>query len=87
MKWETTGCANAHEHAYGNGFVSGRTPEPHVLAVKRTMDAVRYRPAGTRKALPGAMPFRFSAERRGLAPDFLLLLHQLRWIEAESLWL
>jgi hypothetical protein len=39
------------------------------------------------KALPGAMPFCFSAERRGLAPDFLLLLHQLRWIEAESLWL
>jgi hypothetical protein len=42
------------------------------------MDADRYRPAGTREALPGAMPFRFSAERRGLAPDFLLLLHQLR---------
>jgi hypothetical protein len=50
MKWETRGCANAHEHAYGNGFVSGRTPEPHILAMKRTMDAVRYRPAGTRES-------------------------------------
>jgi hypothetical protein len=49
------------------------------------MDADRYRPAGTREALPGAMPFRFSAKRRELALDFLLLLHQLRWFEAESL--
>jgi hypothetical protein len=39
------------------------------------MDADRYRPAGTREALPGAMPFRFSAKRRELALDFLLLLH------------
>jgi hypothetical protein len=31
------------------------------------------------------MPFRFSAERRELALDFLLLLHQLRCIDAESL--
>jgi hypothetical protein len=31
---------------------------------------LRYRPAGTREALPGAMPFRFSAKRRELALDF-----------------
>jgi hypothetical protein len=47
------------------------------------MHAARYRPAGTREALPGAMPFRFAAERRELALDFLLQRHQLRWIEAE----
>jgi hypothetical protein len=41
-----------------------------VLTARRTIDAARYRPAGTREALPGAMPFRFSAKRRGLAPDF-----------------
>jgi hypothetical protein len=56
-----------------------------VLTVRRTLNAVPYRPAGTREALPGAMPFCFSAKRRELALDFLLLLHQLRWIEAESL--
>jgi hypothetical protein len=56
-----------------------------VLTVRRTINAARYRPAGTREALPGAMPFRFSAERRELALDFLLLLHQLRSIEAEIL--
>jgi hypothetical protein len=56
-----------------------------VFAARRTFNAARYRPAGTREALPGAMPFRFSAKRRELALDFLLLLHQLRWIEAENL--
>jgi hypothetical protein len=77
MKWETTGCAHAQKCAYGNGFVSGRT-EPRVFTARRTLNAARYRPAGTREALPGAMPFRFSAKRRELALDFLLLLHQLR---------
>src|ERR1700730_3549989 len=28
MKWETTGCTDTWKHAYGNGFVSGRTAEP-----------------------------------------------------------
>ena len=56
-----------------------------MLTVRRTLNAARYRPAGTREALPGAMPFRFSAERRELALDFLLLLHQPRSIEAEIL--
>jgi hypothetical protein len=86
IKWETTGCAHAQKHAYGNEFVSGRTSEPRALTARRTINAARYRPAGTREALPGTMPFCFSAERRELALDFLLPppLHQLRSIEAES---
>jgi hypothetical protein len=44
-----------------------------MFAARRTIYAALYRPAGTREALPGAMPFHISAERRGLAPDFLLL--------------
>jgi hypothetical protein len=49
-----------------------------MLTASRTINAARYRPAGTREALPGAMPFCLSAERRELALDFLFLLHQLR---------
>jgi len=62
MKWETTGCAHAQKRAYGNGFVSGRTAEPRVFTARRTRNAARYRPAGTREALPGAMPFRFFSQ-------------------------
>jgi hypothetical protein len=54
-----------------------------MFTARRINNSAHYRPAGTREALPGAMPFRFSTERRGLAPDFLLPLHQLRWIDAE----
>jgi hypothetical protein len=53
------------------------SPVELLFTARRTSYAAHYRPAGTREALPGAMPFRFSAERRGLAPDFFLLPHQL----------
>jgi hypothetical protein len=63
IEWETTSCANAQEHAYGNGFVSG-------MNCGATTAVAHYRPAGTREALPGTMSSGFSAGRRGLAPDF-----------------
>jgi hypothetical protein len=47
-------------------------PNRECIRREANIDAARYRPAGTREALPGAMPFRFSVERRGLAPDFFV---------------
>jgi hypothetical protein len=63
IKWETTGCADAQEHAYGNGFVSGRTAEPRMFTARRTlMRLVIGRQAPVKRCLARC---RFAFQRNG----------------------
>jgi hypothetical protein len=71
VKWEATGCANAQEHAYGNGFVSGMNYFRAMFRREAKAFAAN-RPAGTREALPGSNSSSFSAGRcADLRPTFI----------------
>jgi hypothetical protein len=73
IKWETTDCADTWKHAYGNGFVSGRTAKPPNFVHLKGEQKMRLigRQAPVKRCL--ARCHSLFSERRELRPTFIAI--------------